>query len=212
MKQKVDPFIPVTKHRPLPAGQYGSQYFAKTPREDSQQSGSEPLAAKTPVPVNPDRPLRPMRTMDISVAPHTRHRVVQPRPSVTQQNSQTEAASIVSSPRRKKASRRRHWPKLTMQLILFIVLAGAAGFLLQSVTAGESIIAVYALYAIIRHVESRITFILALIALVSTALLSTFNGDSTLANNFAVYAFLLLVVGTISMGIEMRRSGTLSKS
>jgi hypothetical protein len=31
------------------------------------------------------------------------------------------------------------------------------------------------------------------------------HGQSTLSENFAVYAFLLLTVGTVSLGLEVRR-------
>jgi hypothetical protein len=97
----------------------------------------------------------------------------------------------------------------------FIVLAGViigaacVGIAVKSLTLGEIAIGVYFVYVLIKKVPSRNTFILALIALAGIVVLQIINGsESSIADNFAVYAYLLLVVGTVSMGLELRRKAT----
>lgn len=82
-----------------------------------------------------------------------------------------------------------------------------AGTLAQSLVFGELAIVVYAIFAIARHIASRTTFLLALIAFLSIVLLLLIS-NSALAANFAVYAFLLLAVGTISLGTEVGHGNT----
>jgi hypothetical protein len=89
-----------------------------------------------------------------------------------------------------------------------LAMAGAVGvgLLAPSLSVGEIAIGAYGLFAVARGVASRTTFLLALTALgVIIAALGLQGSDSETGQNFAVYAFLLLVVGTVSLGIEARR-------
>jgi hypothetical protein len=70
---------------------------------------------------------------------------------------------------------------------------------------GQIAIATYGVLALILRVKSQATFALALAALACVALLQVLRPDTALAENVAVYAFLLLVAGTISMAFEVRR-------
>jgi hypothetical protein len=91
--------------------------------------------------------------------------------------------------------------------MLTVALAVCVGLSLSFVDVGEFMIAAYAIFAIVKQLPSRTTFTLALIALICIVLLSILQGSNgTASENFAVYAFLLLVVGTISLGLETRRN------
>jgi len=80
----------------------------------------------------------------------------------------------------------------------------ATGLLLQSMAIGELLIGLYAVVALMKHIASRTTFALALVSLGCIVLLLFARPDSTLKTNFATYAFLLLVVGAISLTVETR--------
>jgi hypothetical protein len=80
-----------------------------------------------------------------------------------------------------------------------------AGLAIQLLPLGEIVIGLYAVFALIRRVPSRTSFTLALFALIGVVVLLIIRGADTLSQNFAVYAFLLLVVGTISLALELRR-------
>lgn len=101
----------------------------------------------------------------------------------------------------KKARRRKHG---TIKLVL----AGGAmlviGTLLQAAAYGEMLIGAYAVFALIRRVESRTTFMLALTSMGCILVMLLLRPDFALMQNFAIYAFLLLLVGTISLTTETR--------
>lgn len=107
------------------------------------------------------------------------------------------AEQTLAAPRR--LVRHLQWPAIILGAV-------AVGTLAQSLEIGEIAIGAYAVFALIRRVESRTTFVLALITLASIVILLAINNNSTLAANFAVYAFLFLVIGTVSLGIELHRS------
>ena len=80
----------------------------------------------------------------------------------------------------------------------------AAGLMLQTAAAGELLIAAYAVFALLRRVESRTTFTLALVSLGCIVAMLLVKPDPTLMKNFAIYAFLLMGVGTMSLVAETR--------
>lgn len=89
-----------------------------------------------------------------------------------------------------------------MPLLVLAIVAG--GFLIQqSAVVGEIAIAVYAIVALKQRIASRLTFILALLAFVGVLLLLIFQANQTLAANFALYSFLLLAVGVLSLVREL---------
>lgn len=85
-----------------------------------------------------------------------------------------------------------------------ITLAIALGFLAQFQIMGIIFIAIYGIFSMIKRIPSRTSFILALLALgVTTATL--LFGRRIIAENFASYSFLLLVVSIISVCLEQWR-------
>lgn len=112
----------------------------------------------------------------------------------------TTAATPVEKPTQKKP-RTAH--KFQMPLLVLLIVLG--GFLIQqSAVIGETCIAVYTIIALKQHIASRLTFLLALFACVGVVVLLVFRANQTLATNFALYAFLLLAVGTITLAREVR--------
>lgn len=78
-----------------------------------------------------------------------------------------------------------------------------AGLLLPSIIMGEIAVVLYAVAALVWRIRSGFTFALAFCTLLAAiVLMATSRG--ALANNFAVYAFLLLVAGVVTLGREMR--------
>lgn len=89
--------------------------------------------------------------------------------------------------------------------IIGIVMAAVLAFLsLYSLQLGELVIAGYAIVAIWKRLSSRLTFILALATFGGIIITQIVSPDSGIADNLAVYAFLLLCVGTIELAREVR--------
>lgn len=78
-----------------------------------------------------------------------------------------------------------------------------------SLPLGEVLIGIYTVYALWKRIPSRITFLLALIMFGGIVLTTVLGGNSSLATALtdllAVYAFLLLCVGTLAIIIETRQ-------
>lgn len=233
-RQRVDPFIPVRpaqKHKPL-AGQYGTQWLSKP---DPTTTPGHAAAAFRPArpamvqntegiihaPVRPAHPTpqqptpqshpahspRPGMVSDIHPARPTVRRnehVAPPTLRPTQPTSQPTHAVVETEPQKIRPHVLVRLLQKT-QLLGFMLVAIMVGLLAQSLVFGELAIGVYAIFALTRRVTSQATFLLALIALLGIVLLVSINANSVMANNFAVYAFLLLTVGTISLGLEIRR-------
>ena len=106
---------------------------------------------------------------------------------------------MTAQPARRSGFRR--FGRLLLQSFVFMVLF-SVGFLLRSLLVGEIIIVLYGILAFVFRVESRTTFILVLMSF-AVILIASMRSDTALASVFAVYAFLLLVVGTISLGREV---------
>lgn len=82
-----------------------------------------------------------------------------------------------------------------------IALAIALGFLAQFQVMGIIFITIYGIFSILKRAPSRTSFILALLSLGVTAAMLLF-GRRIIAENFASYGFLLLVVAIINVCIE----------
>jgi drug/metabolite transporter superfamily protein YnfA len=102
----------------------------------------------------------------------------------------------------------RRTKKLRIPKPVVIILAApcmlAAGLMLQSVAAGEAAIGAYAVIALVKRIKSRMTFMLALVSLLCIVVLLLARPDPVLMQNFAIYAFLFIVVGTVSLTMETR--------
>lgn len=94
-----------------------------------------------------------------------------------------------------------------IQLPLIIAGGMLAGLAIQSPVLGQAVLVVYGIVAFFLRIPSRITFVLALLAMVATTVLLVFKGDIFMAQNFATYTFLLLVVGVITLNRELKKEG-----
>lgn len=177
--QRVDPFIPVSPRRTPPV---------------------RPVAAQPPEPAK-----RPAGGVDGFV--HPREASLPPRPAavapvVAPKPQQTRRSRPDSRPAK---ARQHRWRNgfATVGLVAAILVAGTV---VQTLVAGELLIAAYAVYALVRRVPSRTTFLLALLSLGTIMVLRALGKDTLLAANFAVYSLLLAFVGVITLAREVRRS------
>jgi hypothetical protein len=85
-------------------------------------------------------------------------------------------------------------------------LAGMAilGFLAQLQWIGTVIIAGYIVVALLRHIPSRVTYLLAYAALAMVPV-GVVMANWVAAQNFGAYAFLLFVCGVIHTTVELKR-------
>src|SRR4030095_4135667 len=84
-----------------------------------------------------------------------------------------------------------------------VIAASVVGIVLPNIQYGQWAVAAYGLFALIFRIKSQVTFALALFALITVPMLILI-GQKGLAENYAVYSFLLLVVGVISATLELR--------
>jgi hypothetical protein len=94
-----------------------------------------------------------------------------------------------------------------VQLPLIITGGILAGLSIQSPVLGQATLVGYGIVAYILKIPSRTTFVLALLAMVATIIFLVFKGDVFMAQNFATYTFLLLVVGVITLNRELKGEG-----
>lgn len=104
-----------------------------------------------------------------------------------------------STPRLAKPSFRERF-----EMPLFIGVCVLSGFFIQSLWFGLFAIAMYALCTLLFRINSRITFSLAFISLVTVVAMLLIRRNVALASNFATYTFLLLVIGVIALSFEAR--------
>lgn len=102
---------------------------------------------------------------------------------------------------------RRRWLPEQVPLPLIIVGAMVAGVFAQSAVFGQFLVVAYGLAALIWNIASRTTFTLALLSMIATTILLIVRGNIGLAQNFATYTFLLLVVGVITLIRELKKEG-----
>lgn len=188
--QRVDPFIPVATHSPRP--------FRPEQRVAPRAIPAVQRRVFDGVFVGPKRKVYAPSSRPRSAATSVRRSQIfqdQFRPQATKSAAQNHAPRAAA----------RSGRLATASQASFIVLGSmAVGLLVQSLVLGEIAIALYAIFALLRRVESRTTFMLALFSLLSIVLLLIVRPNGQLANNFAVYTFLLLVVGTVTLGRELR--------
>jgi hypothetical protein len=108
---------------------------------------------------------------------------------------------VVTTPA-KASSKRRERSKLAVFGIVGAVLLG--GLSLYSLGLGQLLLAFYAVIAIWKRFASQQTFILALAMFGGIIVASAIPVLKPIAENLAVYAFLLLCIGTISLTREVR--------
>ncbi len=187
--QIVDPFVPVKRKRPQPRQRSSDR--AKARHHDIYTVRKPQLAQTKPPSIIP-RPLAKTPNPPSAKTPEP--------PPVPLQANQPFATAIEINP--KKPGRLKRIGAIAGQIIIFAGLL-AIGFFARSVIIGQILIIIYAVFAFVMKIESRTTYILALMSL-AVVLVASLRADSGLASAFAVYAFLLLVIGTLCLGREVR--------
>lgn len=100
----------------------------------------------------------------------------------------------------------RSWLSL-LQYPAIAVAALAAAF---NSTAGQLMVLAYGAYVLLRRRSARISFGAALFVLLTIPLFQLLGRDG-IAENAAIYVYELLVIGTISALIELRKSGDIAE-
>jgi hypothetical protein len=173
--QRVDPFIPIAPTPPQTLRGLVNNIPSRKPRQVSTNLDG---FVQRPVIVRPhiDRPTQ-----------RYVHTPIAQKPNVTSQ---------------RRVIHRRLTTK--MQIPLLLVGALLIGVLLESVVVGTICISAYAIFAVVKKIPSRTSFSVAFCLFLGIVGLLLFKNDSTLTGNFSVYAFLLLIVGTIGYSREVR--------
>ncbi len=94
-----------------------------------------------------------------------------------------------------------------LQLPVIIIGGMLAGFAIQNALLGQILIIGYGLAALMYRIPSRTTFIVALAAMSVTIGFLVLKGDLVTSQTFALYSFLLLVVGVITLNREVKQEG-----
>ena len=175
--QRVDPFIPIS------------------PR------GAKPVLSAPKTPQLVKYAARPITTAggSASAKPST-------RPAPTQLVAMVTKAPIEPDSQARPKEHKSINTHSKLRILLLTVAVLAAGMLVQVQATGEALIVIYAVYALIRQVASRTTFMLVLVSLATIMLLHVLGKDAQLASNFAVYSLLLSFIGVISLAYEVRSS------
>lgn len=199
MRQLVDSFSPVrpANSRKALNAQYGAQWL--------RPSRDEPIPT-----VRAQHPHAPVKAQQIPYAQLIRPHLMPP--SLQHKRIQNKAQKLrpyqVAPMQKTRTKPKGLFLRVINKLQLPAVIMGAVvlGLLMQSLAFGEIAICAYAILAFSIHISSRTTFQLAFIALVGIVVLSAIGKDSNLSTNFAIYTFLLILVGTISLIRESYRS------
>jgi hypothetical protein len=154
--------------------------------------GFRPLPRRPSVLHVPPRPVDPPPA---AAAPP-----LQPRPQPVAPQP-TPPPTVMPEPSAQQKS--RFW-RGKLQWAIIIAAGVVIGLIVQAVPLGYLGVGVYGIVAIMKHIPSRITFLLALGAL-SLAPMGIVIGNGAVANGFSLIGFLLLSVGVVTLGIELNR-------
>lgn len=195
MRQVVDPFMPLRqrtavphRRKPQPPRGPGTSLDGMRRTQGRPAPAASPHAlTQGPQWIAPREPLPPR------AAPRTGIPAVRPPTAVSPPPQERRQAG-----RLRRAASHLQTPG--------IIAAGlAAGLAAQSQLLGELVVAGYGVFALIRHVRSRTTFLFALCMFIGIIVLLIVTSNNRLAANFAVYAFLLLGIGAVTLGVELYR-------
>lgn len=131
-----------------------------------------------------------------ALSPPSQPSVASFQPSVTEKAQAPRASS-----QKRVLTRAKSYAQTTLLVLGSILL----GFFVQYVLIGQIVLAIYGIWAAVARISSKITFTMALISLGTTFVLLIMRPQDMLVKNFATYSFLLLVVGAITFGLEVRR-------
>jgi hypothetical protein len=175
------------------------------PRETAHHAAAAYTKRSTPPPAAHHVPPLPAKAAAVATPMALRAATAhpanksQPSPATPQPKRHSYAAPTPPKARRSFPDR--------LQLPVIIVGAMLAGIFAQSAVFGEVLVVLYGIAAFVWCIASRTTFTLALLSMVATTLLLVVRGNIPLAQNFATYTFLLLVVGVITLTRELKKEG-----
>lgn len=113
---------------------------------------------------------------------------------------QVEKPKRLAAPRPTTSKRHRLWAKMQLPLLL---LAGACGgFFADNLFLGLILLLGYAVICFTTRIASRTTFTLALLLLTAITGMLLVKPSAQLISNFSTYAFVLLLIGVITLGRE----------
>lgn len=98
--------------------------------------------------------------------------------------------------------KRRFWQKLQLPLLIIAGICG--GFFADNVMLGLGLLAGYGVAAFVLRINSRVSFTLALLLLAAISALLLFKPNMQLIGNFATYTFVLMLIGAITLGREVK--------
>ena len=78
------------------------------------------------------------------------------------------------------------------------------GFVADNLMLGLGMLAIYTVLVFVFRIPSRTTFTLALLLLIAISGLLFFKPSPRLIGNFATYTFVLLLIGSLTLGREVR--------
>lgn len=211
MKQQlVDPFIPAPGQLARSQAAEVARQRMSTPKLKNHNGSIDGVvhvgSAASKMAQTPRRPYRgPAASLHLQYAqptqltpPSTSRRSRRPQPNPT-------AAPTPISQSNAKTKARAKPKKEGVSTLWLLAGAAIAGLALFSVMAGQVAIAVYGIVALWRRWPSQQNFALALVMFGGIIIASLVPAFQTVANNLAVYAFLLLCIGTLSLAREVRR-------
>lgn len=100
--------------------------------------------------------------------------------------------------------KRKSFLRRNAPFVGFLLAMALLGFLAQFQWVGYIVIAVYAIYIFIRQRPARTTFVLALLTLAMVPI-AIVLANWLVAQNFAAYSFVLLVLGVIVTVVDLQR-------
>lgn len=147
------------------------------------------------VPQTPMTPKPPVPIERTAVAHHV------PPPSFTEVTLATPSQAKVNSP----PAKIRHKKKIkSIMIIAIIIIAGTVAALVTQLPLALWLIVLYGITTLVMQIPSRTTFLIALIVLATVpASLVIIGENNIISSALASYAFLIMVVGVISLGREL---------
>lgn len=103
---------------------------------------------------------------------------------------------------RPEPAKKSYWQ--IVQLPLLLIAGATGGFFAETLAVGLALLLIYGVVAFANRIGSRTTFTLALLLLAAISVLLLFKPNMQLIRNFATYAFVLLIIGVITLGREAR--------
>lgn len=143
------------------------------------------------------------RPIDQSRRPHSIDGILPARPVMRPSHPSPVSSAMPPEPQipAQKSGRLRRTIKTLLQATALMSLL-LIGLLSRYAVIGQAMIGMYAICVVIFRIESRTTFTLAIMSL-AVVLVSSVRADRVLAGAFAIYAFMLLAIGVVSLSREI---------